>query len=891
MKPNFALNLTHDGISLLHRATGGWVVVGEVALDTEDLTAALADLRKTALALSPQGMSCKIVVPNSQILYRRLPDPGGDATARNRVVRTALEGATPYATDDLVWSWENGEETLRVAVVARETLGEAEDFATEHRFNPVSFVAIPETEDYAGEPFFGRTNLADTLLGPQTALEPDDTPINILANRTARASEVPKDDDTVLDPNATLEDVDTPPEETPADIVEAAPEPAADAPEAPMDVDVEPNDADDTPSEAASAFQSRRSASDTSASDGTPSLSERPARFFKAPEPAAPQVVEHPHVPVTSGAIAPLSDELEKPKPKQAPKVKKTGPLPEPPPMPAPAPIRPAATRAAPAVDKSRAVPPPPAAPTVAAPAAHKNLKTEPATATGFEESAPSEPVPEPLSERASGLDSVENEADAFTVFGARRLPARSRNRPKHLGLILTALLVVALIAVGLFASFLPDDAPPAVQTSTEDAAPTPDPTRENAQAVTDDTDVLPEPDTDLAGDPETDGILPAQTPLEAPTALAEAGETDVTTAEEIDDDVASAALDDLTPPPPLQENPIVDPETLAAAYAATGIWPVSPNAPAGETTALDSAENVYIASIDPQISSQDAVALPDAERHIGEVLPRQPSAPAPHGTLFDLDERGLVRATPEGALTQEGTIVFLGRPEIVSRARPTDLVPDVAEVAQDDPIRLALAGISPRLRPEALIENTEKANLGGLTLSDLSALRPIFRPASAQETAQADAQDAGANAPDPTAPVVTASLAPAKRPADFAARVAAARASAASAAIASERETETNSSATRVTARVPESSTSNTAPKTVARAATVKNAINLRQINLMGIYGGGSDRRALVRLPSGRFAKVKEGDRLDGGRVRAISSSELTYVKNGRSITLKVGG
>ena len=182
MKPNFALNLTHDGISLLHRATGGWVVVGEVALDTQDLTAALADLRKTALALSPQGMSCKVVVPNSQILYRRLPDPGGDAAARNRVVRSALEGATPYATDDLVWSWENGAETLSVAVVARETLGEAEDFATEHRFNPVSFVAIPETDDYAGEPFFGRTNLADTLLGPQTALEPDDTPITITAN-------------------------------------------------------------------------------------------------------------------------------------------------------------------------------------------------------------------------------------------------------------------------------------------------------------------------------------------------------------------------------------------------------------------------------------------------------------------------------------------------------------------------------------------------------------------------------------------------------------------------------------------------------------------------------------------------------------------------------------
>lgn len=64
---------------------------------------------------------------------------------------------------------------------------------------------------------------------------------------------------------------------------------------------------------------------------------------------------------------------------------------------------------------------------------------------------------------------------------------------------------------------------------------------------------------------------------------------------------------------------------------------------------------------------------------------------------------------------------------------------------------------------------------------------------------------------------------------------------------------------------------------------------LNLARLNLIGVYGGNSDRRALIRLPSGRFVKVEVGDRLDGGRVASISDDELRYVKGGRNITLKM--
>jgi hypothetical protein len=76
-----------------------------------------------------------------------------------------------------------------------------------------------------------------------------------------------------------------------------------------------------------------------------------------------------------------------------------------------------------------------------------------------------------------------------------------------------------------------------------------------------------------------------------------------------------------------------------------------------------------------------------------------------------------------------------------------------------------------------------------------------------------------------------------------------------------------------------------------VARAATQENVIRLRQVNLIGVTGTASERRALVRLPSGRFVRVAVGDRLDGGRVAAIGESTLQYVRSGRTVTLDIPG
>ena len=74
-----------------------------------------------------------------------------------------------------------------------------------------------------------------------------------------------------------------------------------------------------------------------------------------------------------------------------------------------------------------------------------------------------------------------------------------------------------------------------------------------------------------------------------------------------------------------------------------------------------------------------------------------------------------------------------------------------------------------------------------------------------------------------------------------------------------------------------------------VAKQATQRNALNLGEMTLIGLYGTPNNRRALVRMPNGRFFKVGVGDRLDGGKVIAIGDGQLTYQKGSRPVTLKL--
>ena len=74
-----------------------------------------------------------------------------------------------------------------------------------------------------------------------------------------------------------------------------------------------------------------------------------------------------------------------------------------------------------------------------------------------------------------------------------------------------------------------------------------------------------------------------------------------------------------------------------------------------------------------------------------------------------------------------------------------------------------------------------------------------------------------------------------------------------------------------------------------VAKQATYANAINLSKINLIGTYGTDSRRYALIRQSNGKYKKVKVGDKIDGGTVKAITETEVRYQKGGRLVSLKM--
>ena len=126
MKPRFALDLSNESVALLERSGSRWTMIGKLALDSPDLMVDLGRLRVLMEARAPGGFCTKLILPNSQILYLELEAPGQDRQSRRAQIAAALEGCTPYAVKDLVFDWSQSGTLAKVAVVARETLDEAD---------------------------------------------------------------------------------------------------------------------------------------------------------------------------------------------------------------------------------------------------------------------------------------------------------------------------------------------------------------------------------------------------------------------------------------------------------------------------------------------------------------------------------------------------------------------------------------------------------------------------------------------------------------------------------------------------------------------------------------------------------------------------------------------
>lgn len=971
MKPNFALNFTDDSITLLHRTKRGWAEVGRTSFAVDDLPAELAKLRAKAEELAPDGITTKLVIPNSQIKYLEIAAPGPDAAKRRAQIAAALEGQTPYDVADLVWDhWGKGP-TVQVAVLARETLDEAEGFALANGFNPVSFVAIPDDVAYAGEPFFGPSAHAATVLKPGEKVDRDQDPIRLADPKPAPAApdaepEPEAEPDPAPQPETTplpdTEPVQVPPpqpEIVPEPLPAETPDPGNDPqptpePEGIPQPDPTPPDPVETPQDAPAydpipepltADLDVASGPELSLSDYDPASI---AATLSADDPPEPPPEPEPAQPLTVASVldtaiadldeAPMAVDVEEPEPvRKGPSVIDPSVEDDLPPMPSgavltalngrgkadtttaprPAPIRPAPAPTAdrPAPKAERPAPRPPkfgyeSPGDRPAPPAGKGLRSLGALVT-----APS--IPGGRKARAAAAattaatTAAAQAATAATTATAKRpsglgtRPMPVRGKPRHLGLILTGLLLIMLaLAAGLSSFYISrSDATSDVETAAAD---------------------LPAPEDEMAADgilPEdemlADGILPEEVApdVTAPEAVVPedvATETAAPEAAPAADD-ATAASDATVPATDAPATGVVMQAQDPNAAPEPAPRNVAGGAPeAAPAPGTDPQDEIFLASSDTAPRMVDPAALPPPVAR-ADAQPQPPPPPPPPGTVYQFDENGLVRATPEGIVSPEGVLLTAGRPARVPPPRPerfAELAEATAPTAEPTeeviiPSDPALANARPLPRPATLAPapaatpEDDGAALAPLADPRLAGIRPAARPADAAATAVAQgivAPVAAAGngslalvAPEGTVTPVGLAISrrPAARPQDMARAIEEAVAAVArlpEPAIPDEvaPEAEPEPEVASAAPRIP--STAN-----VAKQATVRNAINLREVNLIGVYGTPSERYALVRNPNGRYIKVGVGDRLDGGRVAAITSSELRYEKRGRMVVLSL--
>ncbi|MBT8411314.1 MAG: hypothetical protein KJP02_05895, partial [Octadecabacter sp.] len=656
------LSLSFDGIALLHRAAGGWRMVGEVPLTADGLKSELAMLRKTAAALEPGGVRCKLLIPNDQIRYLALDTTRTD----DADVRAALDGATPYAVDDLAYDFTIGGGRTYIAAVARETLDEARQFAREHDFNPTDYAAVPEPFTFVGEANFGgvdgeaveredgplvvigTTNLdainLETMADIAEAQEPadaastdDSDEFEAAAMAAHSVSEPPESEDAPVAEQEVSSEDDAEPEQqpvaTPADDAKPEDEPVQE----PIGKPVEDPEAGPAPvfasrlradrSEGAPAPAKPNKGNKTDKADL--SIRAEPSVSRPAPTPAPPTLAVPTDTDRTEPGPALFASSRDAGQPAVTPSVLTDVDDPETaPPVTGEAPtaLPETATLSAASLMAERSTP------------ASDGGETTAAKALGAA-SAVGGMFASRRMEKAEATNSPTPEAKSKTsVFGARKQPKPKPvvgGKPRFLGLILTAVLLLFLLAIAAFAALSEDGLAGWFRSNdtVQTAAATPDAAPEVAASDT----------ADAEG--PADAVTPSSA-LIAPTG-----------------------------------GQVLTPEEAERIYAATGVWQKAPRIPlTPRTTSLD---GMIVDVTSRPVTRVPASPLADAGSIAGDaVIPAPVNPPAPSVT-FDFDERGLVVATPQGAVTPDAILVIAGRPPLNPPTRPGTVAPEVTPLDQ----------------------------------------------------------------------------------------------------------------------------------------------------------------------------------------------------------------
>ncbi|WGI20602.1 hypothetical protein [Amylibacter sp. IMCC11727] len=868
-KPNFALDLSNEGVAVWHRSSGGgWSTLGSVSLSDADFADQLAALRDSVAKGAGRARRAVIRIPRSEVLLSKVRVGVFEGEAAVRHAQKQIAELSPLDMADI--SFDLGEKGVSnmapVGIVARQTLIEADAFARSNGFEPLYFTTQYAEREFNREPKFvldqaapaakplwfvpwvaaASVGLAAGYFGFAYFTTPDtELPIE-------SAAVVEQSDEPVAEPVSVAEPVAEPIEqETPRvdttqlglqDVAPALPTVAA-LIEAPAVTEY--------PEMRVSSIKLGSNLTTPEVTRLRPATADQPTISVSSKQVKTNdlQIAEArrdlPNVAVNAEIVTLLQDAMT------------IGPM--------NAPEQAEPIQLASLTDPSERLDP----------ALINQLPRGITTGTGVDDDT-TKPAARPVrppstitAEPGTLIPTVEGTPgpDYITIFAGR--PA---NEPRNRVDPLPPELELAGFRPRLRPSDLnvPAELLAAAVEPTEDADPAAEPTildladpalRPLRARLRPDTLVVPETETVIAADEtpetvdETPSILaladPALRPLRARLRPAALSDRAAVVAEQNE----LAALGD-----------------PALRGLRARIRPADLNIPVAEITASVETE------------TNDNAAQTDSTE------------------IAALVASAIEEATPETPDTTDEIAAAIAQDTIVQAIQE-----DTSVLALADP---SLSGLRARVRPSSLriITPEERTSLLALADPTLAGKRTRARPSNLrilQPDPEPEVEQPEEAAAEETPVIrgtkqaVAISPMPKVRPARLARVVQrvtreARRTNAAVQNDGGASGVSTSGGATRGTARLPKSArgTVKSAPPTsatVARAATEKSRFKKSRMSLVGIFGAPNKRRALIRLPSGKYVKVQNGDKVGGWKVSAIGEGSLRIKKGSRDQVLRI--
>ncbi len=273
----------------------------------------------------------------------------------------------------------------------------------------------------------------------------------------------------------------------------------------------------------------------------------------------------------------------------------------------------------------------------------------------------------------------------------------------------------------------------------------------------------------------------------------------------------------------------------------------------------------------------------------VRELVPYQPGVtvlPSTQGTAIQFLEVAARPTLPRPPSRSSRTASVAITPDLVpepdQKPAPVETAENAALEPAVDPVEIIAQELTQT--PQTTEPDLQEEIASAAALPELRLPRPPARPERKTDVAALIMQlDPVPVTTGPISKYAIASLyAPAKRPASLAAQAKKIIEQRNSVSFQVAKKQEPVAATPQKSLRIPTGAR-------VGSAATIKDGIALGDISLIGIFGTKKTRRALVRLPQGRYVQVSRGDRLSGWTVSAVSEDAVRIQKGSKNKVLRL--